>query len=34
MFVEDLFVPDLPDFENYMYLNKDSFGSSMYPKAA
>jgi hypothetical protein len=28
-FVDDLFVPDLPDFENFMYLNQVSFGSSI-----
>ncbi len=31
-FVDDLFVPDFPDFENFMYLIQDSFGSSIYPK--
>ncbi len=31
-FVDDLFVPDFPDFENFMYLNQVSFGSSIYPK--
>jgi hypothetical protein len=31
-FVDDLFVPDFPDFDNFMYLNQDSFGSSIYPK--
>jgi hypothetical protein len=33
-FVDDLFVPDFPDFENFMYLNQDSFGSGIYPKAS
>jgi hypothetical protein len=33
-FVDDLFVPDFPDFENFMYLNQDSFGSSIYPKTS
>jgi hypothetical protein len=28
-FVDDLFVPDFPDFEKFMYLNQGSFGSSM-----
>jgi hypothetical protein len=31
-FVDDLFVPDFPDFVNFMYLNQDSFGSGIYPK--
>jgi hypothetical protein len=30
--VDDLFFPDFPDFENFMYLNQDSFGSGIYPK--
>ncbi len=30
--MDDLFVPDFPDFENFMYLNQDSFGSGIYPK--
>ncbi len=33
-FVDDLFVPDFPDFENFMYLNHDSFGSGIYPKTS
>jgi hypothetical protein len=33
-FVDDLFVPDFPDFENFMYLDQDSFGSSIYPKTS
>jgi hypothetical protein len=33
-FVDDLFVPDFPDFENFMYLNQDSFGSSIYSKTS
>ncbi len=34
-FVDDLFVPDFPDFLNFMYLNQDSFGSSsIYPKTS
>jgi hypothetical protein len=33
-FVDDLFVPDFPDFLNCMYLNQDSFGSSIYPKTS
>jgi len=32
--VDDLFVPDFPDFENFMYLDQDSFGSSIYPKTS
>jgi hypothetical protein len=31
-FVDDLFVPDFPDFENFMYLNQDSCGSGIYLK--
>jgi hypothetical protein len=31
-FVDDLFVPDFPDFENFMYLNQSSFGSGIHPK--
>jgi hypothetical protein len=33
-FVDDLFVPDFPDFVKFMYLNQDSFGSSIYPKTS
>jgi hypothetical protein len=33
-FVDDLFVPDFPDFVNFMYLNQDSFGSCIYPKTS
>ncbi len=33
-FVDDLFVPDFPDFENFTYLNQDSFGSSIYLKTS
>jgi len=33
-FVDDLFVPDFPDFENFMYLNPGSFGSGIYPKTS
>jgi hypothetical protein len=33
-FVDDLFVPNFPDFENFMYLNQDSFGSGIYPKTS
>jgi hypothetical protein len=33
-FVDDLFVPDFPDFENFMYLNQDSFVSGIYPKTS
>ncbi len=32
--VDDLSVPDFPDFENFMYLNQDSFGSGIYPKTS
>jgi hypothetical protein len=28
----DVFVPDFPDFVNFMYFNQDSFGSGIYPK--
>ncbi len=33
-FVDDLFVPDFPDFVKFMYHNQDSFGSSIYPKTS
>jgi hypothetical protein len=33
-FVDDLFVPDFPFFVNFMYLNQNSFGSSIYPKTS
>ncbi len=33
-FVDDLFVLDFPDFENFMYLNQDSFGSGIHPKTS
>jgi len=33
-FVDNLFVPDFPDFENFMYLNQGSFGSSTYPETS
>jgi hypothetical protein len=29
--VDDLFVPDFPDFVNFMYLKQDSIGSGIYP---
>jgi hypothetical protein len=32
-FMDDFFVPDFPDFENFMYRNQDSFGDDIYPKA-
>ncbi len=32
--MDDLFVPDFPDFVNFMYLNQDSFGSSIYSKTS
>jgi hypothetical protein len=28
-----IFVPHFSDFENFMYLNQDSFGGGIYPKA-
>jgi hypothetical protein len=33
-FVDELLVPDFPDFENFMYLNQGSFGGSRYPKTS
>jgi hypothetical protein len=30
--VDDLFVADFPDFENFMYLDQDSFHGGIYPK--
>jgi hypothetical protein len=33
-FVDDLFVPNFPHFENFMYLDQDSFGSSIYSKTS
>ncbi len=33
-FVDDLFVPDVPVFENFMYLDQDSFGGSIHPKTS
>ncbi len=33
-FVDDLFVPDFPDFENFMFLNQDSFSSGIDPKTS
>ncbi len=33
-FVDDLLVPDFPDFENFMYLNQGSFGGGRYPKTS
>jgi hypothetical protein len=33
-FVDNLFVPDFPDFENFMYLNQGSFGSGIYPETS
>jgi hypothetical protein len=32
--LDDLFVPDFPDLENFMYLNQDSFGSGIFPKTS
>jgi hypothetical protein len=31
-FVDDLFIPNFPEFESFMYLDKDSFGGGIYPK--
>jgi hypothetical protein len=31
-FVDDPFVPDFPDIENFMYLDQGTFGSGIYPK--
>ncbi len=33
-FVDDLFVHDFPDFENFMYLDQDSFDGGIYPKTS
>jgi hypothetical protein len=33
-FVDDLFVPHFPDFENFMYFNQGSIGSGIYPKTS
>ncbi len=33
-YVDDLFVPDILDFESFMYLDKDSFGDNIYPKTS
>jgi hypothetical protein len=33
-FVDDLFVPNYLNFENFMYLHPDSFGSGINPKAS
>jgi hypothetical protein len=30
--VDDLFVADFPDFENFMYLDQDSFDARIHPK--
>jgi hypothetical protein len=32
--MDDLFVPDFPNVENFMYLNQDSFGNDIYPKTS
>jgi hypothetical protein len=29
--VDNLFVPDIPDFSNFMYLDKDSTDADMLP---
>ncbi len=31
--MDDLLVPQFSDFEDFMYLNQDSFGGGIYPKA-
>jgi hypothetical protein len=33
-FVDDLFVPDFPDFENFIYLDQYFFGGGTYPKSS
>jgi hypothetical protein len=33
-FMDNLFVPDFPDFKNFMYLNQGSFGSGIYPETS
>jgi hypothetical protein len=33
-FVDDPFVPDFPDVENFMYLDQSTFGSGIYPKTS
>jgi hypothetical protein len=33
-FVDDHFVPDFPDFANFVDLNQDSFGSGIYPRTS
>jgi hypothetical protein len=33
-FMDDLFVPDFLDVENFMYLKQDSFGGGIYPKTS
>ncbi len=33
-FVDDFFVLDFLVFENFIYLNQDSFGSGIYPKTS
>jgi hypothetical protein len=32
-FVDNLFVPDIPDFSNFMCLDKDSIGAGIYPES-
>jgi hypothetical protein len=32
--VDNIFVPDFPDFGNFMYLDRDSFGGSIYSKTS
>jgi hypothetical protein len=33
-FVDDLFVADFPDFENFMYIDQDSFDGGIFPKTS
>jgi hypothetical protein len=33
-FVDDFFVPNFPDLESFMYLEKGSFGGGIYPKTS
>jgi hypothetical protein len=32
-FADNLFVPDIPDFSNFMCLDKDSIGGGIYPES-
>ena len=31
-FIDDLFVPDIPSFSEFMYINQSSLGGGIYPK--